>query len=259
MRFDADLLRRIAPRFTHSPGRDARQQQIIGAIGPVLGVTLARYDIGTALRAAHFLAQTCEESYGFSTIEEEDGGAKYEGRRDLGNVDPGDGPRFKGRGLIQLTGRANYARYSKPPELDLIADPEQAAEPATSLRLACEYWTDRGLNALADWDDALTITYRINGGFNGLDARRRLLATVKAALGVPACVVPWPGLRRGDAGAAVMCLQAHLRRLGYPLGVDGELGPRCEDALIAFQRAHGLTADGVAGPLAWQALQDATD
>lgn len=259
MRLDTDLLRQIAPRFTHSPERDARQQQIIGAIGPVLGAMLSRYDIATALRAAHFLAQTCEESYGFSTTEEEDSGAKYEGRRDLGNVHAGDGPRFKGRGLIQLTGRANYARYSEPPDLDLISHPEQAADAVTSLRLACEYWADRSLDTLADRDDVLAITCRINGGFNGLDARRRLLAVVKAALGVAPGIVPWPGLSRGETGAAVVCLQARLRLLGYPVALDGKLGPRCESALIAFQQAHGLAADGVAGPLAWQALREATD
>lgn len=259
MPFDADLLRRIAPRFTHSPERDARQQVIIGALGPVLGTTLARHDIGTALRAAHFLAQVCEESFGFSATEEQDSGEKYEGRRGLGNTQPGDGPRFKGRGLIQLTGRANYAEYSELPQLDLLADPALAADPAISLRIACKYWTGRGLNTLADWDDALTISFRINGGFNGLDDRRRYLTAAKAALGVPAGVVPSPVLRRGAGGAAVMCLQARLRRLGYKLGVDGKLGPNCEDALIAFQRAHGLKADGVAGPAVWRALREATD
>lgn len=258
MPLDADLLQRIAPRFTHSPERDARQRQIIAAIGPVLGATLARYDIATDLRAAHFLAQTCVESFGFSTTEEADDGRRYDGRRDLGNTQPGDGPRFKGRGLIQLTGRANYAEYSRLPQLDLIADPELAADPATSLVLACEYWTARRLNAFADWDDALAITCRINGGFNGLDERRRYLAGAKAALGVAPCDAPLPVLRRGQRGPAVMCLQARLRRLGYPLGVDGDFGPGCEDALVEFQQTCGLEPDGVAGPLAWQALREAT-
>lgn len=259
MPFDADLLRRIAPCFTHNPQRNARQQEIMGAIGPVLGATLAQHDIGTALRAAHFLAQVCEESYGFSTTEEEDSGEKYEGKRGLGNTQAGDGPRFKGRGLIQLTGRANYAEYSELPQLDLLAHPALAADPAISLRIACKYWTSRGLNTLADWDDALTISYRINGGFNGLDDRRRCLAATKAALGVPAGTPPLPMLRRGDGGTAVMCLQARLRRLGYPLGVDGKLGSGCEDALIAFQRAHCLAADGIAGPAVWRTLREATD
>ncbi len=254
--FDTDLLRGIAPRWTQDAARAARQDAVIAAIGPVLQATLTALGIGTALRGAHFLAQVCEELFGFSSTEEADSGERYEGRRDLGNTEAGDGPRFKGRGLIQLTGRANYAFYSKPPRLDLIADPALAADPATSLRIACAYWTRRGLNTFADWDDGVTITWRINGGFNGIDTRLGYLATAKRALGIvaEAPASRCPELRPDATGPAVMSLQARLRRAGYPVEVDGEFGPESADILIRFQQENGLEADGVVGPLTWAAL-----
>ncbi len=253
--FDTELLRRIAPVFAHDARRAARQQDIIGAIGPILQATLVEYDMATPLRAAHFLAQTCTESFGFSTTEEEASGQAYEGRRDLGNTQRGDGPRFKGRGLIQLTGRTNYALYSEAPNLDLIAHPELAADPSPSLRLACEYWKNKALNTFADWDDALTITCRINGGFNGLDTRLGYLAKAKAALGAVGVAPALPILRRGAKGPAVVRLQVRLRRQGYAVGTDGDFGSGTETALIEFQGDNGLQADGEAGPAVWDALE----
>lgn len=256
---DTGLLREIAPRWTNDAARAARQDAIIRAIGPVLQATLTGHGLGTVLRAAHFLAQVCEESFGFSCTEEADSGARYEGRRDLGNTKAGDGPRFKGRGLIQLTGRANYALYSAPPRLDLIADPALAADPATSLGIACAYWTRRELNTFADWDDALTITWRINGGFNGIETRLLYLAAAKRAMGIvaEAPAACWPLLRPGATGTAVMSLQTRLRWLGYGVGVDGNFGPGSVDALIRFQQDNGLEPDGVAGPRTWGALESA--
>jgi hypothetical protein len=99
-------------------------------------------------------------------------GKEYEGRKNLGNVQPGDGVRFKGRGIFQLTGRANYKAMGPKLNLDLIANPEKAADPAVATQVACEYWRSHGLNALADKNDIVGITKKINGGTNGLPSRR---------------------------------------------------------------------------------------
>jgi putative chitinase len=177
---DASLLRAIAPKVGGTKGQN--QAAIIAAVGPVLGATLADYQINSALRVAHFLAQCAQESDGFCTTQEYASGKAYEGRKDLGNTQPGDGVRYKGRGLIQLTGRFNYAKFGAELKLPLEDDPETAAQPALSLTIACEYWKDHNLNALADQDDIVTITKRINGGLTGIDDRRAYLVKAKAAL-----------------------------------------------------------------------------
>ncbi|HEX8415122.1 MAG TPA: glycoside hydrolase family 19 protein [Sphingomicrobium sp.] len=138
--------------------------------------------LDTPLRLAHFMAQTAHESGGFKYMEEIGSAvyfAKYNGRADLGNTVPGDGPLFHGRGPIQLTGRANYRKYGEALGLDFEMNPMMVAMPAVGILVACKYWQDRGLNALADSDNALAITKRINGGTNGLDDRMRRLAQAK--------------------------------------------------------------------------------
>src|SRR5689334_12680242 len=104
-------MREVAPHF--SGDLADRQAKIIAAVGEVLRSTLESYDITNRLRIAHFLGQTCHESAGFRTTEEFATGEAYEGRTDLGNINKGDGPLFKGRGLLQLTGRANYRAYGQ--------------------------------------------------------------------------------------------------------------------------------------------------
>lgn len=132
-----------------------------------------------ALRLAHFLAQLMHESGGFRYMEEIASGAAYEGRGDLGNIKPGDGMRFKGRGPIQITGRTNYRRYGRKIGIDIERHPEIAALPSIGLHLALEYWRQSGLNTFADADNIVSITKIINGGLNGIDDRRAHLATVK--------------------------------------------------------------------------------
>lgn len=142
-------------------------------------------DINTPLRAAHFLAQIGHESGDLLWTEELASGEAYEGRADLGNTQPGDGRRFKGRGFIQLTGRANYAAYGAAIGRDLLTDPGAVSrEPALCVGVATWFWTRHGLNALADTDDCEGITRRINGGHVGLADRRARLETAKGALAI---------------------------------------------------------------------------
>lgn len=143
------------------------------------------YEITTSERAAHFLAQCSHESGGFKYLVELGGPTyflKYDGRRDLGNRQAGDGYKFRGRGIIQITGRANYAVYGQRLGLDLLGDPDLAAEPENAVRIALEFWRAKGLNASADLDDLRSITRAINGGLNGYDSRAAALVRAKEAL-----------------------------------------------------------------------------
>ena len=247
---DTNTLRAIAPHYSGAAG--ARQTAIVTQVGAALWETLTAFGINTVLRAAHFLAQTCHESAGFSTTEEFADGTAYEGRKDLGNSEPGDGVRFKGRGLIQLTGRANYALFGRLIGLDLIADPRVAAEPVLSLKIACAFWQQRGLNRFADADDVESVTTRINGGLNGLESRKVFLAKAKAAL--DSNITPRSALRMGDRGSDVAVLQQRLNAAGHTIAVDGDFGPGTDQAVKQYQASRGLQADGIAGPSTWAAL-----
>lgn len=146
---------------------------------------MTRYKITSDLRMAHFIAQLAHESASFRYAEEIASGDAYEGRSDLGNTQPGDGRRFKGRGLIQLTGRANYTEYAKACGIDVVAKPQLvASDPFLAVDVACWFWHTRKLNALADADDVKAVTRRINGGYNGLDDRIEYLTRAKAVLGL---------------------------------------------------------------------------
>ena len=159
------------------------QAAIVEGVGALLAELLPRYGVTTPLRQAHFLAQAAHETDSFCVLEEYASGRASEGRRDLGNLIPGDGMRFKGRGILQTTGRSNYARAAKRLGLDLLNHPELLAEPRAALEAACLYWQDRGINAAADRDDVRAVTRLINGGLTGLDAREAFTARAKAALG----------------------------------------------------------------------------
>ena len=146
---------------------------------------MTKYGITTPLQMAHFIAQLGHESMSFLYTEEIASGAAYEGRADLGNTQPGDGQRFKGRGLIQLTGRANYAAYSKFTGIDYVAKPTLlSTDPMVAVDVSCWFWKDRGVDKLAEMDDVKAVTKRINGGYNGLDDRMQNLRRAKAVLGL---------------------------------------------------------------------------
>jgi putative chitinase len=133
-------------------------------------------DISTPRRLVDFLAQLGHESNGLRWVEEIWGPTKaqagYEGRTDLGNVEPGDGYRYRGRGPIQLTGRLNYRAASMGLGLDLEGHPELVLEPDVGARAAAWYWQTRRLNFFCDRGDFIGLTRAINGGLNGLVDRQ---------------------------------------------------------------------------------------
>ncbi len=138
---------------------------------PLAERAMIEADITTKDRSRFFLAQVLHESGGLRWFEELADGRAYEGRRDLGNTRPGDGPRFKGRGPIQLTGRNNYRRAGRDLGLPLESRPHLASRHDIGWRIAAWYWTkgsSRGnLNVLADRGDFIGTTRAINGGTNG--------------------------------------------------------------------------------------------
>lgn len=170
------------------------------------------FGITTPRRVAHFLGQISHESAGFKHVEENlnysalrlcqvwpsrfpNAAAAascarnpealannvYGGR--MGNTKPGDGWLFRGRGYIQLTGRENYTKFAKITGLDLVNNPDLAAQPGAAVRIAAAYWADRGCNELADKDDISTITRKINGGQNGMIDRRLQVERAKKIWG----------------------------------------------------------------------------
>jgi putative chitinase len=136
-----------------------------------LNDAMREFDINTPERQASFIAQVGHESGQFVYVREIASGAAYEGRKDLGNTHPGDGVRYKGRGLLQITGRDNYIACGHALGLDLLANPELLETPVNAARSAAWFWRTHGLNELADAGDQIAVTRRVNGGKNGLAER----------------------------------------------------------------------------------------
>ena len=251
-----------------------------------LNKALPKYDITTPQRIAGFISQCAHESMDFNALSEnlnyreetlnkifsryfgpgKRNAAEYARNPEkianyvymdefrtskLGNTQPGDGWRFRGRGLKQLTGRDNYTRFAK--DYDMTA--EQAAEwletKEGALASALWFWNTKSLNTVADTGDVVRLTKIINGGDIGLADRQARYTRAMAALGgkitapAPAAAPAASGgvLRRGSKGEEVKRMQAKLG-----LAADGDFGPGTEAALKKWQAANGLTADGVAGP-----------
>jgi len=236
---------------------------------PFIQQAMQEFDITSYLRETAFLAQLAHESAELRYMEEIASGAAYEGRADLGNTQPGDGKRYKGRGPIQLTGRANYSKYGQLLGLDLVNNPTVAATKEVGFRIAGQFWKLNGLNELADQQQFKTITKRINGGYNGLDDRIKYYERAKTVMSADnsgttaatgststgqAPAYPGSPLRQGSTGAIVQAVQQRLRALGYSLSVDGNFGPGTASAVITFQQKHNLGNDGVVGPNTWAAL-----
>lgn len=248
-----EMIKKIAPNS---------KEEIIGPLVGYLNKYLPqeKYQVNTYLRVCHFLAQAAHEAAGFRTLEEYASGAEYEGRKDLGNVNKGDGVRYKGRGIFQLTGRANYRRIGDLIGEDLEHNPDLAESPEISVLTALEYWKSRGLNAFADKDDVLTITHRINGGENGLAERKNYLAKCKATIPKDISFAPGPKpdvnvnpppspmnvvvAKIGDNSPYVADLQRMLVKKGWSIGTDGVFGPKTQQAVKEFQQKNGLPVTG---------------
>ena len=240
---------------------------------------LPKYEINTPNRIAGFFAQTGHESMNFlvlsenlsyraETLEklfskyfsksgrnaadyakqpEKIANIIYGGR--MGNVQEGDGYRFRGRGVIQLTGRDNYTAFGK----SVGMSPEQVIDYVQTkkgaLESACWYWNSRKINAACDKSDITLMTKLVNGGTIGLEDRRKHYEQALAVLGgaVPAPIAnaaAIPGvLKKGSTGENVKRLQAELG-----LEDDGVFGPGTESAVKKWQAANGLAADGIVGP-----------
>jgi putative chitinase len=251
-----------------------------------LNKALPKYDITTDQRIAGFISQCAHESMDFNAMSEnlnyreetlnkvfpryfgpgKRNAAEYAKNPEkianyvymdefrtskLGNTQPGDGWRFRGRGLKQLTGRDNYTRFAK--DYDMTAE-EAAVWVETkegALASALWFWNTNKLNAVADTGNVAALTKKINGGDIGLADRQARYAKAMAALGgkitasAPADAPAASGgvLRVGSTGSEVKRMQAALR-----IPSDGQFGPGTEAALKKWQAANGLTADGVAGP-----------
>lgn len=148
-----------------------------------LNAAMQEFGIDTPEREAAFIAQVAHESAGFYYTRELASGEAYEGRADLGNTQAGDGKRFRGRGFIQITGRANYRAVSDALGTDFVATPELLEETDAAARSAAWFWQSRNLNELADKGDFRAITKKINGGYNGYGDRLIYWERAKAQLG----------------------------------------------------------------------------
>lgn len=205
------------------------------------------FQIVTEPRQEFFLAQALHEADGFHTLEEYASGAAYEGRADLGNVKRGDGRRFKGGGIFQNTGRANYTRLTKQfrelgIDVDLVANPELLRTPRYAVLAACLYWKDKKLNALADLNTPASFkacTKKINGGYNGLEDRIRYLERCRKAIvddGDPSGYV-----RASSDPEQIRLLQRALNDKGYSVGgIDGRWGRMTRDAVMSFKADNFL-------------------
>jgi len=145
---------------------------------PYLNEAIQEYEINTPKRLAGFIAQCAHESGGFKYTTEIATGAAYEGRKDLGNLYPNDGKKFKGRGLLQITGRANYEQVSKVFGVDFVKNPELLSAPQYAVKVSAWKFVQLKGNGLMDLPETWRsetkkyspfqyLTYRINGGQNG--------------------------------------------------------------------------------------------
>lgn len=241
---------------------------------------LPKYEINTPNRVAGFFAQCGHESAGFKVLEEnlhyraetldkifpkyfKNAGRSaadyakqpekianvvYASRMGNGDTASGDGFLFRGRGVIQLTGRDNYTSFGKSIGLTAEEVIDYVTTKKGALESACWYWNSRNINAACDANDIVKMTKLINGGTIGLDDRTKHYKEALTILGGAAPATAGPAavaetLRRGSKGAAVKKMQEKLGLIA-----DGDFGTGTETALKMWQLKHGLTADGVAGP-----------
>ncbi|WP_066337137.1 peptidoglycan-binding protein [Azohydromonas lata] len=169
--------------------------------------------------------------------------------RELGNLQPGDGFKFRGNGVLQTTGRLHHRRLGNACGVDFESHPDLVTAPEHALKPALQEWSEGGLNALADRNDLRGITRRINGGFNGFEDRQLWFDKLWPLFKDPAA--PSEAWAAADADEQVRQLQTALNDLGADprLEVDGRYGPATRRAVREFQAVAGLDVDGIAGPL----------
>jgi len=156
-----------------------------------LNQAMDAFSINTRRRQSYFLGYVAHETLDLRYLQEPWGPDAAQQRfeppttlaKALGNTEPGDGKKYLGRGIIQITGRANYKKFGDALALDLIGRPELAAYPEVAAIMAAMSWKLTGMNELADRDDLREITRRITGGVSGLDARSQAVARAKQAFG----------------------------------------------------------------------------
>jgi predicted chitinase len=149
---------------------------------PILNQEMPEAGIESPVRIQMFLAQLGHESGQLRYMEELASGAAYEMRKDLGNTSPGDGVKYKGRGLIQVTGKSNYLLCGLALNLDLLNNPGLLSQPQYAVESAIWFWTNNNLNSYCDKGDFKGLTRRINGGYNGLEDRLKLYERAKVVI-----------------------------------------------------------------------------
>ena len=227
------------------PGLSAKRN---GEFLPFLQAAMTEFAIEAPARAAAFLAQLAHESGQFRFMEEIWGPTAAQRRYEppsslattLGNTEAGDGKRFKGRGPIQITGRANYRRFGDLLGVDMVSDPARAGVPDLAFRIASLFWSKKGLNELADRataDAFREITRRINGGFNGLEDRKKFYAVACTVLGVSE--VP---AERGRGTRIRSRLRSHSQARAHSAPPQGPAG-HAQDEHWSSQSRHAPGKD----------------
>ena len=242
---------------------------------------LPKYEINTPNRIAGFFAQCGHESMNFTALSEnlnyraetleklfskyfskagrnaadyakqpeKIANVIYANRMANGDTASGDGFKFRGRGIIQITGKDNYSAFALSIKMTLPDVIEYVQTKKGALESACWYWNSRKINIACDENDIVKMTKLVNGGTIGLEDRRKHYEKALAVLGgaVPVPIThaeAIPGvLKKGSTGENVKRLQAELGLEG-----DGVFGPGTESAVKKWQAANGLAADGIVGP-----------
>lgn len=192
-----------------------------GELLPFNDAAMREYQITNANRAWMWLAQTGHESLSLRYLEEIADGSAYEGRKDLGNTQPGDGKKYKGRGPIQITGRYNYTAAASALNLPLVDQPQMAAQPNVAFRISAWWWFANGLNAISDTGDVTAATRKINGGLNGLSDRQSRHARCKA-LGPSAVLPGQPKHEEEDMAKGLVLYNADGRVEYHSLDSNGD-------------------------------------
>jgi putative chitinase len=252
------------PRITETELSEAKETNKIssGQGQAALESALDQAGITDPQERAQFLGQMSHESMGFTRMLEMADGTAYEGKSRLGNTQPGDGPRFKGRGFVQLTGRYNYGKYGSQLGIDLINNPHLASDPKIAAKIAVAYWMDRVRPAVkkngGDFSNTRVVTKAINGGFNGLEDRIRRVAKFQNGLvpGGGGGANEGPFALASAGGAATGAAGAGLAGGGGLPDLSG-LGGSASGLTPMFEQALGLQQGSLAK--AQQGFQNAAN